>query len=44
MKKVVKRKSNYEIIVESALNMHNKYRAQHSDETFKVSQDLNKIA
>ena len=43
MKKVVKRKSNYEIIVESVLNMHNKYRAQHSAKTFKVSQDLNKI-
>ena len=37
-------KSNYEIFVESALNMHNQYRAQHGAEPLTVSEDLNKIA
>ena len=44
VKKVIKSKSNYEIFVESALNMHNHYRAQHGAEPLTVSQDLNKIA
>ena len=44
VKKVIKSKSNYEIFVESALNMHNQYRAQHGAEPLTVSQDLNKIA
>ena len=44
VKKVVKSKSIYEIFVESALNMHNKYRAQHGAEPLTVSEDLNKIA
>ena len=44
VKKVVKSRSNYEIFVESALNMHNHYRAQHGAEPLTVSQDLNKIA
>ena len=44
VKKVIKSKSNYEIFVESALNMHNQYRAMHGAEPLTVSQDLNKIA
>ena len=44
VKKVVKSKSKYEIFVESALNMHNQYRAQHGAEPLTISQDLNKIA
>ncbi len=43
-KVVSKSKSKYEIFVESALNMHNQYRAQHGAEPLTVSEDLNKIA
>ena len=44
VKKVVKSKSKYDIFVESAINMHNQYRAMHGAEPLTVSQDLNKIA